>query len=78
MNVQNNCLGKLITCMEEVLQYYSVKPDNCAANICGGGCADSGQSDSVCYAEDCCVLPADFRIVIVINNSYNNNILLLS
>ena len=51
MNVQNNCLGKLITCMEEVLQYYSVKPDNCAANICGGGCADSGQSDIVCYAE---------------------------
>ena len=51
MNVQNNCLVKLITCMEEVLQYYSVKPDNCAANICGGGCADSGQSDIVCYAE---------------------------
>ena len=39
---------------KEVLQYYSIKPDHCAraANTCGGGCADSGQSGSACYAEN--------------------------
>ena len=48
MNVQNNCLGKVITCMEEVLQYYFVKADNCAANICGGGYADSQWTVRLC------------------------------